>query len=45
MVEHYGIKRYNGAFYVRNRTGWHFAGLRPADAFFLIRYMMTGIAE
>lgn len=45
MKEQYGIKRYNGAFYVRNRNGWYFAGLRPQDAFFLIRYMMTGIAE
>jgi len=46
MVERYGIKRAkNGTFYVRNRNGWYFAGLNVSDAFFLIRYMMTGIAE
>ena len=45
MVERYGIKRYNGAFYVRNRNGWYFAGLTPQDAFFMVRYMITGIAE
>ena len=46
MVERYGIKRAkDGAFYVRNNNGWYFAGLNPQDAFFLIRYMITGIAE
>ena len=46
MVVRYGIKRAkDGAFYVRNRNGWYFAGLTPQDAFFMVRYMITGIAE